>query len=101
VSSRRQTAASTASNRSGARGTGPLGARPACPDRTQSLLADSAPAVLNRSHAARNASSNPAACTSLPGMRWPYRSSVMEMFAWPMYVDRAFALTPAAIAKLA
>ena len=36
---------------------------------------------------ARNASSRPAASSSAPGSRWPYWSSVILMFAWPMKVD--------------
>jgi hypothetical protein len=33
----------------------------------------------------------------LPGIRCPYLSYVIVMDEWPMYIERAFAMTPAAI----
>jgi len=45
----------------------------------------------------RYASSSAAASASDPGIRWPYRSRVIEIVACPMNVDSAFMFTPAAI----
>ena len=52
------------------------------------------PAVSARS---RYAETSRRASSSDPGSRWPYRSSVIEIDAWPRYCETALMFTPAAI----